>query len=219
MAGKTKKTTKTTKTTKKQADIEALIATFSAHVKENYPAAETFRENLTSMLAAKKERMESGEYVKSLEKNLVFLKDLVTEGEAYLEYLLERINDKAPTAEEITGALGSMEEKVRAGTFGRVEELLGGKGGEEFGELAALRGKDEKAYTEKLEFNYSYFMAYRMLLFEYIGVLAAVREEYEIERVDEAAFGLVQSNIEMTANYYLGNISVGEVVGDPPPSA
>ena len=214
MAGKTKKTM-----TKKRADIEALIATFSEHVSENYPAPDVYRKNISSMLAAKKERMESGEYVKSLEKNLVFLKDLVTEGEAYLEYLLERINDKEPTTDEITGALGSMEEKVKTGTFGRVEELLGGSGGEEFGELVALRGKDEKAYVEKLEFNYIYFMAFRMLLFEFFGVLAAVREEYEIEKVDEAAFGLVHSNIEMTANYYLGNISVGEVVDDSSPSA
>ena len=57
-----------------------------------------------------------------------------------------------------------------------------------------------------------------MLLFEFIGVMAAVREEYEIERVDEAAFELINSNIEMTANYYLGNISVGEVVEEEPSS-
>ena len=150
MAGKTKKTTK------KKADIEALIATFSGHVSENYPAPDVYRENLSSMLAAKKERMEDGAYVASLERNLVFLKDLVTEGEAYLEFLLERVNDAEPTAAEISAALEATEKKVRAGTSGRVEELLGGKGGEEFGELASLRGKEEKAYIEKLEFNYIY---------------------------------------------------------------
>jgi hypothetical protein len=58
---------------RKKADIQSLIATFSAHVSENYPAPEVYRENLTSMLAAKKERMESGEFVASLERNLVFL--------------------------------------------------------------------------------------------------------------------------------------------------
>ena len=49
--------------------------------------------------------------------------------------------------------------------------------------------------------------------------MAAVREEYVIERVDESAFDLIRSNIEMTANYYLGNISVGEVVDEKSPSS
>lgn len=204
---------------KKKADIEALLATFSAHVTENYPAPEVYRENLTSMLAAKKERMESGEYIASLERNLVFLKDLVTEGEALLEYLLERINNPEPTADKINTALGALEEKVRSGTAGRIEQVLGESDEDDFRELTELRGKDQEAYTEKLEFNYIYFMAFRMLLFEFFGVLAAVRAEYEITSADEAAIGLIQSNIDMTANYYLGNISVGEVVDDDSPSA
>jgi hypothetical protein len=204
---------------KNKADIESLIATFSAHVSENYPPPEVYRENLTSMLAAKRERMESAGYVASLERNLVFLKDLVTEGEALLEYLLERINSGEPSAQKITAALGALEEKVRGGTAGRVEKVLGDGVEEDFRELTALRGKDREAYIEKLEFNYMYFMAFRMLLFEFFGVLAAVREEYEIESVDETALGLIQSNIEMTANFYLGNISVGEVVDDGPPSS
>jgi len=205
--------------TRKKADIEALMATFSEQVSENYPAPEVFRENLASMLAAKKERMESGEYVASLERNLVFLKDLVTEGEALLEYLLERINNQDLTADKINTALGALEEKVRSGTSGRVEQVLGKSDEDDFRELTALRGRDQGAYTEKLEFNYIYFMAFRMLLFEFFGVMAAVRDEYEVTRVDEAAIGLIQSNIEMTTNYYLGNISVGEVVDDEPPSA
>jgi hypothetical protein len=204
---------------KKKADIEALIATFSAHVSENYPAPEVYRENLTTMLAAKKERMERGDYVASLERNLVFLKDLVTEGEALLEYLLERIHNPEPTADKINIALGALEEKVRGGTADRVEQVLGESDEDDFRELTELRGKDQETYTEKLEFNYIYFMAFRMLLFEFFGVLAAVRDEYEITRVDEAAIGLIQGNIEMTTNYYLGNISVGEVVGDESPSA
>ncbi len=205
--------------TRKKADIEALMVTFSEHVSENYPTPEVFRENLARMLAAKKERMESGEYVASLERNLVFLKDLVTEGEALLEYLLERINNQELTADKINTALGALEEKVRGGTAGRVEQVLGESDEDDFRELTALRGRDQEAYTEKLEFNYIYFMAFRMLLFEFFGVMAAIRDEYEIKRVDDAAFGLIQSNIEMTTNYYLGNISVGEVVDDPPSSA
>jgi hypothetical protein len=204
---------------KDKADIESLIATFSAHVSENYPPPEVFRENLSSMLAAKRERMESAEYVASLERNLVFLKDLVTEAEALLEYLLERVNSGEPSAEKINVALGALEEKVRVGTAGRVEKVLGEGTEEDFRELTSLRGKDQAAYAEKLEFNYMYFMAFRMLLFEFFGVLAVVREEYEIESVDEAAMGLIKGNIEMTANFYLGNISVGEVVDEGPPSS
>ncbi len=206
-------------TGKKKADIEALIATFSEHVSDNYPAPDVYQENLTSMLAAKKERMEGEKYIASLEKNLVFLKDLVTEGEALLEYLIERINNPEPSADKINAALGALEEKVRGGTAGRIEQVLGESDEDDFRELTALRGKDQEAYTEKLEFNYIYFMAFRMLLFEFFGVMAAVRDEYEIMRVDEAAIGLIQSNIEMTANYYLGNISVGEVVDEKPPSS
>ena len=204
---------------KKKADIEALIATFSAHVSENYPTPEQYRDNLESMLSAKKERMDGGGYVESLEKNLVFLKDLVTEGEALLEYLLERINADEPTAEKINAALGALEEKVKSGTAVRVEQVLGDSDEDDFKELTALRGKDQEAYTEKLEFNYIYFMAFRMFLFEFFGVMAAVRDEYEVTNVDEAAFGLIQNNIEMMTNYYLGNISIGEVVDEEPPSA
>jgi hypothetical protein len=203
---------------KKKADIEALVATFSAHVSDNYPAPEQYRENLEKMLEAKKAKKEEDEYVASLEKNLVFLKDLVTEGEALLEYLLERINADEPTADKINAALGALEDKVRSGTAGRVEKVLTESDEDDFKELTALRGKDQAAYTDKLEFNYEYFMTYRMLLFEFIGVMAAVREEYEIKRVDEAAFELIHGNIEMTANYYLGNISVGEVVDGEPSS-
>jgi hypothetical protein len=202
---------------KKKADVEALVATFSAHVSDNYPAPEQYRENLERMLEAKKEK-KGDEYVASLEKNLVFLKDLVTEGEALLEYLLERINADEPTAEKINAALGALEDKVRSGTAGRVEKVLTESDEDDFKELTELRGKDQAAYTDKLEFNYEYFMTYRMLLFEFIGVMAAVREEYEITRVDEAAFELIQGNMEMTANFYLGNISVGEVVDEEPSS-
>jgi len=204
---------------KNKADIESLIATFSAHVSENYPLPEVYRKNLSSMLAAKRERMEVEEYIHSLERNLVFLKDLVTEGEALLEYLLERVNSGEPSADKVTAALGALEQKVRAGTAGRVEKVLSEGAEEDFRELTALRGKDRDGYVAKLEFNYMYFMAFRMLLFEFFGVLAAVREEYEIENIDEAALGLIQSNIEMTANFYLGNISVGEVVDGGPPSS
>jgi hypothetical protein len=53
-----------------------------------------------------------------------------------------------------------------------------------------------------------------MLLFEFLNLLCVVREEYVIGRVDSAAPGHLLSHIEMTANYYLGNIGVGEITAD-----
>ncbi|MDD3642342.1 MAG: hypothetical protein PHQ19_02630 [Candidatus Krumholzibacteria bacterium] len=199
---------------KKSADFEELLATYSAHVSESYPAPERFRENLARMLEAKKERRSSGAYVDSLEKNLVFLVDLIAEGEAYLELVLGRVNDAGLTSGEISRTIGEMEGRVRASTSRRRTELLGPGAGGELAALAALRGGEGKAYLEKLEFDYIYHMTMRLLLFEFFNILAAVREEYVVERVDEAAFGLALVHVEMTANYYLGNISVGGIVPD-----
>lgn len=196
---------------KQRADIEGVMATWSSHISGSYPAPQQFRENLARMLEAKKERRSPEAYVESLEKNLVFLVDLIAEGEAFLELVLGRINDPAPTGDTIAETIAEMERRVRASTPHRRVELLGPGAGGELGELAALRGGDRDRYMEKLEFNYIYYMAMRLLLFEFLGILAAVREEYVIERVDAAAFGHVRVHIEMTANYYLGNISIGEI--------
>lgn len=199
---------------KKHADIEAVMATYSSHVSENYPQPEQFRENLARMLEAKKQRRSPEEYVESLEKNLVFLVDLITEGEAYLELVLGRVNDAGMTSEEIAGTIEEMERRVRASTSRRRAELLGPQADGDLAELAALRGGDRDAYLGKLEFNYIYYMTMRLFLFEFFNILAAVREEYAVQRVDDAAFGHVRVHIEMTVNYYLGNISIGEIVSD-----
>lgn len=203
---------------KKGADIEAVMATYSAHVSETYPAPERFRENLARMLEAKKERLTPEAYLDSLERNLVFLVDLVTEGEAYLELVLGRVNDPSLTCEQIAGTISEMERRVRASTARRRPELLGPQGTGALAALAALRGGDGAAYLERLEFNYIYYMAMRLLLFEFFNILAAVREEYSVERVDEAAFGHVRAHVEVTVNYYLGNISVGEIAPGADPS-
>lgn len=203
---------------KKQADIEAVLATYSSHVSEMYPAPEQFQGNLARMLEAKKERRSPEAYVDSLEKNLVFLVDLIAEGEAYLELVLGRVNDAGLTSEEIAGTIAEMERRVRASTSRRRAELLGPQAQGDLAGLAALRAGDRGAYLEKLEFDYIYSMTTRLLLFEFFNVLAAVREEYAVRRVDDAAFGHVRVHIEMTVNYYLGNISVGEIVPETDPS-
>jgi hypothetical protein len=203
---------------KKRADIEALMATYSEHVSANYPGPARFRDNLARMLAAKKEQLSPEAYVDSLESNLVFLVDLVTEGEAYLELVLGRVNDGGLTSAEIAGTIEEMEGRVRASTARRREELLDPQAGGELAGLTALREGGGGEYVEKLEFNYIYYMAMRLLLFEFFNVLAAVREEYTVQRVDEAAFDHVRIHVEMTVNYLLGNISVGEIVPETGPS-
>jgi len=197
---------------KEHADIEAVMATYSSHLSENYPQPDRFRSNLASMLEAKKQRLSPEEYVDSLERNLVFLIDLVTEGEAYLELVLGRANDPALESADIAATIGEMERQVRGSTARRRAEVLGPQATGELAGIAALRETDRAAHLEKLEFNYIYYMAMRLFLFEFFNVLAAVREEYTVQRIDEAAFGHVRVHIEMTVNYYLGNISVGEIV-------
>ena len=55
-------------------------------------------------------------------------------------------------------------------------------------------------------------MTHRMLLFEFFNILAALKADYHIGDIDEAAPAHVTGHIHMTANYYLGNIAVGEIV-------
>ena len=196
---------------RKQADIEQVMTTFSAHISTSYPEPQQFRDNLAGMLAAKKKRLSPDSYVEALEKNLVFLIDLVTEGEACLELVLGRINDRRLGGGEIAAKIGEMEQRVRSLTVHRREELFAAGGKGELSRLAELRARGGEAYIEKLEFNYIYYMALRIFLFEFLGILVSVRAEYSVQRVDEAAFEHVRNHVLMTANFYLGNIAVGQV--------
>lgn len=197
---------------RKSADIEEVLQTFSAHVKDNYPQPAMFRENLEKLLEAKKRRMKEAEYLASLERNMVFLHDLAIETEALLESLLEGINER----DDLSSVIEEMLQEIEAGVRKVAGERWGqvfrdGRDGD-FGELRGLRGGDAAEYASRLEFEYKYLMTFRMMLFEFFGLLAAVNGEYEIERVDEAAPRHILNHIGMTANYYLGNITVGEVV-------
>jgi len=200
---------------RKEADIEEVMATFTEHVAANYPEPRRFRDNLAGMLEAKKERLPPASYIEALEKNLVFLIDLVTEGEAYLELVLGRVNDRRLGAEEIAATIAEMERRVRASAVRRRGELLGAAGAGELGRLAELRARDGGAYLDKLEFNYMYYMAMRIFLFEFFNVLVSARDEYSVRRVDEAAFDYVRNHVVMTTNFYLGNIAVGKVMPEP----
>jgi len=194
---------------RRKASVESLVATFSAHVRENFPPPGKFRPNLDRMLESKKDRLDPVAYVESLEKNRVYLRDLVERGEAYLRSLLDRANERDPTAADIAARIERIQREARDSTARSREEMLSGEAGPGE-ELARLRREDRDSYVERLEFDYTYMMSVRMFLFEFFNVLAAVRNEYEIEGVDESSFDLVRNSIEMTANLYLGNVMVGE---------
>ncbi len=196
---------------KKQADIEDLLATFAGHIAENYPEPQQFRDNIAALLEQKRNRKKDSEYIVSLEKNIIFLSDLVTEGEAFLEMLLGQINDESPVDVGLESYLQDMESRVRSNMHDRYDEVFSLQNDEEFSELLQARDKGSEPYIDKLTFTYYYLTTFRMLLFELLNLIYAVREEYVIRRVDSAAPRHLLSHIEMTANYYLGNIGVGEV--------
>ncbi|MCU0639548.1 MAG: hypothetical protein MUF59_06745 [Candidatus Krumholzibacteria bacterium] len=199
---------------KKRADIDDLLATFSSFIKENYPENGLFRENLGALLEAKKGRLSPESYVDSLERNVVFLQELIMEGEVFLDEVLETMNEGECALEDGAGPpLEALEKRVKESVKGakHAEILAGGVEGI-LGELALLKKEDAPGYVAKLEFNYSYLMTLRMLLFELFNVIAEIRKEYVIDRIDEAAPAHIMNHVEMTANYFLGNISVGEVV-------
>ena len=186
----------------KHADIDDLLATFSAHIKENYPPPEQFKKNLENLLASKKEKFSGDGYTASLERNIIFLHNVVIEIEAFLEIALEGVLEEEHEREKIDEMLAGIEQNAREAT------LEGDSAGPEG--LFKLRGSE--GYVEKLEFNYFLLMTLRMLLVEFFNVYIAVKSEYVIDRIDEAAPQHVTSHVEMTANYFLGNISVGEIV-------
>jgi hypothetical protein len=198
---------------KKRADIDDLLATFSSFIKESYPEGGLFRDNLHALLAAKKERLSLEAYIDSLERNIVFLQELIMEGEVFLDEVLETMNEGECALDDGAGPpLDAMEKRVKESVQGAAHtEILAGEGEGAPGGLALLKKEDPAGYLEKLEFNYSYLMTLRMLLFEFFNVVAEIRKEYAVDRIDEAAPAHIMNHVEMTANYYLGNISVGEV--------
>jgi hypothetical protein len=191
----------------KQATFEEILATFSQHISKNYPAPEEFRERMEMLLENKRERTEKDEYVISLEANVVFLHDLVTEGEVLLGKLL-RPDTKAK--EKLDVILDKLEKKVRARTKKRSRALFEEEGDEEFKELARMKHEGSSEYRPKLEFNYIYLMALRILLFEFFNVLESIKESYVLAEMEERAPQMVMASLRLMANFYLENVKVEE---------
>jgi hypothetical protein len=124
---------------KKSADIEDLLATFADHIAGSYPEPRQFRDNIVNLLEQKRKQKSESEYIVSLEKNIVFLSDLVIEGEAFLEMLLSQINDESPVDVKVENYLQEMESRVRANIQERYDEIFSGQKNEEFVELLDSR--------------------------------------------------------------------------------
>jgi hypothetical protein len=195
---------------RKTVTIDEIIATFSSHVSESYPSPKDFRRNFSLLLKGKRERADGGGYPVSLEKNIVFLVDLVAEGERLVERLLRPAPPDEPDAESIAARLEAMEKTSheRTARIHREAFVEGTAAG--FEELRGDRTAGGSAYVEKLEFNYRYLMTLRIFLFEFISVLAAVRSEYSISGAGREAERKIRDHLELTAHYYLGNVAVGE---------
>ena len=216
----------------KTATIDELLATFSSHVSAEYPKPEDFRRNFDLLLKGKRDRAGEASYIASLERNIVFLDDLVGEAERFLDRLLR---NQEMGGGEIESALAAMEKEVRDRTAKLHREAFVEGTDEDFRELAGQRKAGGDAYRERLEFNYRYLMTVRILVFELIAVAAAVVAEYRISLENPGATAAegetaaanargaepdaatrIRSHIELMTHYYLGNVSIGEKPRETP---
>jgi hypothetical protein len=193
----------------KRATIEEIVSTFSAHISKSFPSPAEFQERLRLLLENKRERTDSDEYMNSLEANIVFLHDLITEGEALLDLLLR---EEERNEQNLVSILEEMEKKVRSQTKKRHAAVFSKGGDDAFRELVEMKRKGDPGYAEKLEFDYLYLMTLRILLFEFFNVLASIKEGYKLAKMKAGASKTVTDSLGVTAHYYLGNV---EVEGEP----
>jgi hypothetical protein len=188
--------------------IEDVLETFSTHLSKNYPSPEAFRRNFDLLLKGKRERPGPAEYAVSLERNIVFLNDLVAAAEAFVERMLDPDAAGGIKEEEIAPALDAIEKKAHETNARRHRETFVDGASADFREIRAGRAAGGKPYLDALEFNYRYLMTLRIFLFEFLSVLAAIRAGYSIDPEEGGAMAKIRSHIELTAHYYLGNVAV-----------
>ena len=119
----------------KTVTIDEIIATFSSHIEKHYPSPKDFRRNFNLLLKGKRERADEGGYAVSLEKNIVFLRDLVADAEALVERLLGPAGDDAPAETGIVSILEGLEKKAHETTARRHREAFVEGTADEFSEL------------------------------------------------------------------------------------
>jgi len=200
----------------KPATIEEVLSTFSSHLAKNYPSPDDFRRNFDLLLKGKRERPGAAEYPVSLERNIVFLNDLVAEAEAFVERILAAETGGGTKEEDISPALDAIEKKAHETNTRRHREAFVDGSAEDFRELREDRVAGEKPYLDKLEFNYRYLMTLRIFLFEFISVLAAIRAGYSIAGGTPEILAKIRNHLELTVHYYLGNVAVGGEDGAEP---
>ncbi len=189
------------------ATIDEIIATFSSHLAKSYPKPADFSRNFDILLWGKRDRIEAAGYAEALERNIVFLSELIDEATALVERLLEP--GRGIEERKLAAILERLEKKAHAATAARHERAFVSRKDPEFDLLAAERAKGGAAYVEKLEFNYRYLMTLRLFLFEFISVLAAVRSDYEVDPPAPEDLRKIRAQLGMMANFYLGNVSIG----------
>ncbi len=196
---------------KKRVDLRQVLVTFSHNLEAKYHSPEELKKSLRRVMNSKKQRNGEDDYQDSLEKNIVFLKYFVEEGNALVELMLANVDDDEKFLEADPGLLLSLiEERLRKETGASHRKIFLETEDEEFTDLVAAKKTGGKYYSEKLEFYYEYLMTIRNLMVDFMNVLFAVQREYIIENTGEVSADDVWSHIEMMANYYIGNIRVGE---------
>lgn len=188
--------------------LDEILATFSLYISKHYPSAQDFRRNFNLLLKGKRKRCEEGSYAMYLERNIVFLNDLVAGAESFMESLLTAIDDTG-AAESLSAALTALEKKARRQTVERHRDAFVEGKAPEFRELFEAQQARDSGYLDKLEFHYRYLMTFRIFLFEFISVLAEVRRQYSIPPAGGGTLRKIKGHIELTTHYYLGNVSVG----------
>jgi hypothetical protein len=191
---------------KEAIKIEQVMTTFSSHLEQRYGSPEGFMEEIGKLLRDKKEKFGSSGYREALEKNLVFLYFFVEELKSLMEIMLNSVNDDIEFLKTDPGlTIMDMEKQLREQTDRKHSEIFG-EGSEPFLEEPA-GGHGDSTFMQRLEFHYSYLMAARSFSIDFINILYAAQREY---RIENASLEPVWSYIDMSANYYIGNIAVGE---------
>ncbi|UCF04928.1 MAG: hypothetical protein JSV33_13545 [bacterium] len=188
--------------------LDDLCATFSSYIEEHYPTPKAFQKNLDMLLGDKRNRITPDEYMSAIEKNVVFLNDLIIEGEALLDLLVKKYDLK--DADELNTLLQEMESRARGHTEERYRRIFIEGKDAKYESLRKLKRTDVKSYIGKLEFDYRYLMTFRIMLFEFFNILVSLREKYRITFGRKGAVKRIVDQIELTANYYLGNVKVEE---------
>ena len=191
---------------KSRTDVERVLTTFSTHMKQKHSTPGKFMNNIEEILDSKRKRQKKESYLRSLEKNVVFLHYFTEEAKAVLELMLRRVNDDEKFIRFDPGlTLSEIEERVREEIKNAKKEI---SQTERFSEILKKEAAAEKNYVERLEFNYSYLMAVRSFTVDFINIIYALQKDYYIEGINSSTSEDILRYINMTANYYIGNVRV-----------